>query len=142
MLITSPENYHFLDLEVPLVSSSSAAQQAAQGDKKSSSSSSSASGVYEITLPTSLPGILPTYVKQHDDAAGASVRYYFEVRGTRKGLFHSNDKLQLDFKVCIPLVKRRRELKGEEWPVNVGNVALKFKNDGGAPLMMKAKVST
>lgn len=146
MLITSIEKNEFLDIAVPLVSSSNARLQGEKGDTKKNKGGEESAGMYEVTLPMSSIGILPSVNKKEDDAAGVGIKYYFEVRGTRKGLFHSNDKLQLEFKVVFPMMNHSilpRSLSIERWPSEVHTIPLKFKNDStsGTSLQLTATVS-
>lgn len=71
----------------------------------------------------------------------AEVKYYLEVKGTRKGMFASNDRLVLEIKMSMPLpTPSPRSLLAPQWPSATASNDLKFKTSHGDPIQISAKV--
>ncbi|KAM0755039.1 hypothetical protein T439DRAFT_322098 [Meredithblackwellia eburnea MCA 4105] len=102
MLITSQETLTFLDMDIPLLSPAPSDFKAGGSSKEGSYNAES--GVYTFQIPFNSHGqLLPSYTRILDDATGVEVKYLLELHGSRSGFFKSNDKLELEIPVSIPI---------------------------------------
>ncbi|BGP23523.1 hypothetical protein Rt10032_c02g0740 [Rhodotorula toruloides] len=102
--VTSIERRQFVNIDIPLTSSSNARTAVHGGDKKEVGTTEGLSeeGVYEVRVPYPDDGeLLPSFDKKDTDNAGASVVWYLELEGARKGWFRPNDKLKLELPVVF-----------------------------------------
>lgn len=111
--VTSLERRQFVNVDIPLTSSSNARAAAHGAEKKEKGTVEDLpeEGVYEVQIPYPDEGeLLPSFDKKETDngepamyfpcahfltgfaAAGASVVWYLELEGARKGWFRTNDK--------------------------------------------------
>ncbi|BGP69127.1 hypothetical protein NBRC10513v2_002465 [Rhodotorula toruloides] len=136
--VTSIERRQFVNVDIPLTSSSNARAAAYGGDKKEKGTAEGVpeEGVYEVQIPYPDEGeLLPSFDKKETDNAGASVVWYLELEGARKGWFRSNDKLKLELPVVFP---------GQATPQSLETTVqrdLKFQGSDSSALAVTAKLS-
>ncbi|BGP30835.1 hypothetical protein JCM10296v2_002593 [Rhodotorula toruloides] len=136
--VTSIERRQFVNVDIPLTSSTNAGMAAHGGDKKEKDVTEAMpeEGVYEVQIPYPEEGeLLPSFDKKDTDNAGASVVWYLELEGDRKGWFRSNDKLKLELPVAFPVQGTPQSLE------TMVQRELKFQGNDSSALAVTAKLT-
>ncbi|BGO90355.1 hypothetical protein NBRC10512_001785 [Rhodotorula toruloides] len=136
--VTSIERRQFVCVDIPLTSSSNARAAAYGGDikEKGSAEGLPEEGVYEVQVPYPEDGeLLPSFDKKETDNAGASVVWYLELEGARKGWFRANDKLKLELPVALPVQATPQSLE------TTVHRDLKFQGNDSSALAVTTKLT-